>query len=102
MTNAQLFAKTSKKLEALKNKAFTMSSRDAAKIETGLKGDGPVKVVCYDRVDRWKSRYLAYHFFKFGAICCDGCESERYWSIVTDLEFGREIASDDERYRRIA
>lgn len=111
---SKLFTKTNKKLETLKEMAINSSCHTAAKMKTGLKGDSPVTIHCYGEAEFWESRYLAYHFFMAGAMACDGCESDRYWRIVSDLELMEadtglhtelggtaDVASDGEPVRRM-
>ena len=53
-----------------------------------------IAVVCYNTIEFWKSRTRAIKFYKEGARCCEGCESERYANIVWDLMDGNTICHD--------
>lgn len=94
-----IFNKTSKRLEALKERVASVSCHTAARVKSGIKGDYPITVHCHGEAEFWESAYLAYHFFKTGAICCEGSESRRYWDIVTDIESGNTTASDGDPIR---
>ena len=99
MTSEKLFEMTNRKLTALINRAAKKSSREAAKMETGLAEDTPVTVHCYGQAEYWKSRYLAFHFYFIGAQSCEGAESERYWTICGALLTDETVASDGEPLR---
>lgn len=57
-------------------------------------GDGPVTVTCYREKEQWKSRKAAREFYRTAAMCCDGSEADRYWTIVSGLEDGLAEVSD--------
>lgn len=95
------YEQTSRALKAKVRAAVALSSHDAAKLPaTGLAGDTPVTVKCYNKEERWNSRYLAYHYYLAGALACDGSsEGDRYWSIVARLQYyGGDWVSDGDDY----
>ena len=95
MTNGIFFGKTNRYLCRKVREAISMTSHDAAKLPAVmLDGDCPVTIRCGGYEERWNSRYLAYHFYYCGAMCCEGSESSRYWSIVGGLLVGDEIPTD--------
>ena len=103
MEKAFNYEQTSRALKAMVRAAVDLPSRDAAKLpSTGLDGDTPVTVKCYREEERWNSRYLAYHFYLEGAMCCDGSEADRYWNIASRLKFNNPdwVSDDDEYYDR--
>lgn len=56
--------------------------------------EGPVTVVCYNQVEKFKSRKDAIDKYYEGAVVCEGCESERYWHVFSDLMDGLLVATD--------
>jgi len=96
-----IFNKTSKRLEALKERVASLSCHTAARVKSGVKGDYPVTVHCYGEAEFWESAYLAYHFYMTGARCCDGSEANRYLLIAVDIEDGKKVASDGEPVRKM-
>ena len=100
----RFYSQTSMALGAKVQQAVALPSKDAARLPApGLDGDTSVTVKCYDKEERWNSRYLAYHYFLAGAEECDGSEADRYWAIVTRLLDGWDWVSDsDDYYERVA
>lgn len=53
--------------------------------------------ICYGRKQEFpesKRRERA-DFYYEGMVCCDGCESQRYMNLYTDLVEGRVVCTDD-------
>lgn len=67
----------------------------------------PVTVICYGKVEKWKSRKDAIEFYLEASAASDGHERERYDRVIVDLlsEDGKWIAWDGceipEGYERI-
>lgn len=99
------YKQTSRTLKAMVRAAVALPSSDAAKLPaTGLAGDTPVTVKCYNKEERWNSRYLAYHYYLAGALECAGsCEGDRYWNIAARLRYygGDWVSDGDDYYDRM-
>ena len=103
MTNGIFFGKTNRYLYRKVTETISKTSQEAAKLPAVmLDGDGPVTIRCGGTEEHWNSRYLAYHFYYCGAMCCEGSESSRYWSIVSGLLCGEAIPTDGEPVRTSA
>ena len=99
----KFYSQTSRILAAKVRQAVALPSREAARLSaTGLDGDTSVTVKCYNKEERWNSRYLAYHYYLAGAEECDGSEAHRYWVIVTHLlmDGGDYVCDSDYYYER--
>ena len=91
----RFFSQTSRALAAKVREAVALPSSEAARLpSTGLEGDTPVTVECYGTVEKWNSRYLAFHYYSTGALECDGAEAERYTFISGNLLLGHDTAND--------
>ncbi len=91
----RFYSQTSRALLAKIRQAASLSSSEAAQLpSTGLDGDKPVSIECYGKVERWNSRYLAFHYFATGAEQCDGAEADRYCTICGNLLLGYENVND--------
>ena len=54
-----------------------------------------VTTICYGQRKEWKSRHDAFEFFWSGMVSCLGSsEGERYARICTELQMGKDIATD--------
>lgn len=91
----RFFSQTSRALAAKVREAVALPSSEAARLpSTGLEGDTPVTVECYGKVEKWNSRYLAFHYYSTGALQCDGSEAERYTFISGGLLLGHDKVND--------
>lgn len=91
----RFFSQTSRALAAKVREAVALPSSEAARLpSTGLEGDTPVTVECYGTVEKWNSRYLAFHYYTTGAEQCDGSEADRYYTISGNLLLGHDTAND--------
>ena len=53
-----------------------------------------VLVTCYGKTESMRREDAIDEFYE-GARCCDGCESERYWNIYSQLMDGEMHAYDE-------
>ena len=80
---------------------FAKTSTEAAKHPPlKIDGDAPITIHVGGYVEKWRSRWLCYHYYKQGAMECEGSESDRYWQIVTGLLEGVQTPSDDVPLRK--
>ena len=100
----RFYSQTSRALAAKVREAVALPSSEAARLpSTGLEGDTPVTVERYGKVEKWNSRYLAFHYYYAGAMECDGSsEGNRYWQVCGGLLMGEEIPHDDIPIRKSA
>ncbi len=54
-----------------------------------------VKTICYGKEQIWDFRTDAIRHFKEGIASSEGSEQDRYVKIVTELELGMEVATDE-------
>ena len=54
----------------------------------------PVTVTCYDDTEKWPSAEDAIRFYQEAANCSDGCERDRYLTIVSKLLDGQTVVDD--------
>lgn len=59
-----------------------------------LESLGECVVLCYNTAEVWKDRVEAAAFYAEGVRECEGCEAERYMSVLMDLLDGRCICHD--------
>ena len=59
-----------------------------------LASQGECVTICYNQAIVWQSRELAASFFLECMCESEGCERERYTSVLLDLMAGKEIAYD--------
>lgn len=82
--------------------ALQQTSEVASKAPVTIKGDSPVTIHCGGSVEHWKSRWLAYKYYNYAAMWCEGSERDRYLDVVSGLMFGDRIPSDGMPVRRSA
>ena len=71
-----------------------MTASEASQIGPFGRGDKPVDITCYGRLDHWKSRKAALRYFRLAMLGTEGSERDRYCNIYLALEAGQNPVSD--------
>lgn len=97
---AQFFHGYDKRVAKVVDSAVEMTSEDAAKLPSPLKGaaaefDTPVTIHVGGFAEEWKSRFLCYHFYHTAGVGCLGSsEGSRYFDVAYGVYFGEETPTD--------
>jgi len=71
-----------------------LTSTESVDLLRELTRKGECVVVCYNAAEVWQDRVEAAAFYAEGVRECDGCEAERYMSVLMDLLGGRKVCHD--------